>query len=210
MPDDRAPRTKYLRPASVERLRSRLMAASTYRHRLCSSRPRYRARKSLAEIIISMPSVASTISTGYSNRSRPVLRRNWTDMGMISAEPSSTSVFMKRAKASVTNMPLKVVAACGVAHKARKASTIKATARREASSIDPFWRNTPTISSTMLPTARISSGNAGIRSGTSAVMAAPPRSPVPVRARPARFQPPPPAGPRPPGAGSGGCPPTPQ
>ena len=62
MPEASAPRTKYFIAASVAVAESRCRATIAYRLSDSSSRPRYRVRKWLAEIITIMPSVANSVS----------------------------------------------------------------------------------------------------------------------------------------------------
>ena len=52
-----------------------------------------------------MPTVASRISTGYSNRSSLSVFMTLVDMMMATAEANSAMTFMTRAKVSTTKLP---------------------------------------------------------------------------------------------------------
>ena len=67
--------------------------------------------RSLAEIIIIMPAVASSTSTGYSNFIDLASEKSSNDSISATAEPPSTSSFMKRANPSTTNAPSNSVVA---------------------------------------------------------------------------------------------------
>ena len=67
MPDDKAPKTKYLMPASDDFNESRLIAAITYKDKLCNSIPKYIDIKLFEEIRTSIPKVENNISIGISN-----------------------------------------------------------------------------------------------------------------------------------------------
>src|SRR3989338_3325302 len=70
-PEASAPRMKYFIAASVATAESRCNATIAYRLSDSTSRPRYRVRKWLAEIITIMPSVANSASTMNSPLNRP-------------------------------------------------------------------------------------------------------------------------------------------
>src|SRR3989338_10571692 len=70
-PEASAPRMKYFIAASVAMAESRCNATIAYRLSDNSSKPRYRVRKWLAEIITIMPSVANSASTMNSPLNRP-------------------------------------------------------------------------------------------------------------------------------------------
>ena len=170
-PDASAPRTKYLSPASVERVWSRWNAVSTYSGRLCSSSARYRASRLFAEIIMSMPTVENSASSGNSKRSIPSSRRNSGDMIRQSAAPSRVSTFRYTAKRSVTKWPPNVVASPWSNAATRnmpisRAATHTGVTTRLASGSRP--RKAPTISNTRPTQTRTISVIAGARSNTAA------------------------------------------
>ena len=64
----------------------------------------------LAEIISSMPMVASRMRIGYSKRCEPSRFMKLTDSTSAAAEPNSASTFMTLAKVSTISAPWKAVA----------------------------------------------------------------------------------------------------
>ena len=67
MPDDNAPKTKYLIPDSADFIESRCIAAKTYKAKLCNSIPKYIDIKLLELIRTIIPKVANNIKIGISN-----------------------------------------------------------------------------------------------------------------------------------------------
>ena len=85
--------------------------------------------RSAAEIITIMPSVASTISTGYSKRSNFSARMKPTDMAMATPEPISATIFRSRANGSSAKAPLKAAPSPVPTIRIAPTTTMSATAR---------------------------------------------------------------------------------
>jgi hypothetical protein len=116
---------------------------------------------SLADTIISMPSVASRMRTGYSKRSMRSAFMKCTESAIAAAEPSSTRILNSRAKPSTTKAPWNAISRPSVP-KMTRAPVIASTTTLAAltRSADCSLRNTPNMSSAMAATARKISGRA--------------------------------------------------
>ena len=68
MPDDKAPKTKYLTPDSDDLSESLLIAATTYNAKLWSSIPKYIEMRSFEEIKTIIPMDENNIKIGISKR----------------------------------------------------------------------------------------------------------------------------------------------
>ncbi len=116
--------------------------------------------RSLADTIISMPSVASSISTGYSNSNRRARPKSSKVIKSVSAAATRMRILRKRVRPSETKPPLNTLAVPLPAKTAAAASTRTPSASHEtvrpaASALEV---KTPIINSAMAPIARISSG----------------------------------------------------
>ena len=112
-----------------------------------------------------MPVVASTIRTGYSNRSKFSRRMKVTDMAIAAADPVSASTFISRANGSTTNAPLKAVPSPVNQTSQSPAMISTASARPVTDELALRPRNTPSINRNMAPIASTSSGAISARSG---------------------------------------------
>src|SRR3989338_11372713 len=102
-----APSTKYFIAASIATEESRCKATIVYRLRESSSRPRYRVRKMLAEIITIIPSKANRTSTMNSPVNRLRATRYWREYTSIMDNARQVSSFSTSDIRSSTNMLLK-------------------------------------------------------------------------------------------------------
>ncbi len=123
--------------------------------------------RSFAEIITIMPVVASRMSTGNSKRAIPS-RSLYAIARMIeTAEPISTSTFMKRPKPSTTKRPLNPTRRSPPPEMARQITTMSTrTASHETKRAECSPRKTPIRSSAIAAHTVTISGSAGSKSGT--------------------------------------------
>ncbi len=113
----------------------------------------------LAEIIIIMPVVASSTSTGYSKRCERSRFMKLTDKATATAEPNSAMIFITRAKVSTTKAPPKAVSRPSppqITSAAARPSEISAPI--VTLSVGSSLRKTPYMSSARLRTASAISG----------------------------------------------------
>ena len=87
MPEDKAPSTKYLTPDSDECNESLLIAAITYKDRLCNSIPKYIDIKLFEEIKTIIPKVENKIRRGISNLFNFKSSKKLIDIDMLAILP---------------------------------------------------------------------------------------------------------------------------
>ena len=110
-----------------------------------------------------MPSVASTIRIGYSNRSNFSRRTNPTDMAIAAMEPTSVRTFIRFENGSTTKAPSNISTVSLPPFITKiPATTSKAMAKPVTVLVDFSFVKTPTINNAMAPTAITTSGMAGM------------------------------------------------
>src|SRR5579862_5303844 len=117
-----------------------------------------------------MPAVASSTSTGNSQRARPSCRLKRIEITSDSAEPTITSVLAKYPSPSVTNMPNRLTwrprpRVSGAYSTSASVAASAATASHEAARAARSPAKAPNSSSAMAQPPRNISGKAGRKSG---------------------------------------------